>query len=90
MESLDRTDISADDRFGRRNTGASGLSVDVDSAGAALGDATAEFRSGQLKLVAKDPEKGHSFRDFKLVRFTVDLEFHSRDPSRGAGGVRRK
>jgi hypothetical protein len=47
----------------RNAAGANGLTVDVQSTGAALGNAAGEFGACQSKLVADNPEQGSLRRD---------------------------
>jgi hypothetical protein len=46
-------------------------------AGPASGDSTAEFRTGQIQLVAKDPEQWRVRLDVKLVDRTVYVQANS-------------
>jgi hypothetical protein len=46
----------------------------MDRSSAALGDAAAEFRSGQTDFVAEHPKHGRFLFDIKGMRFTVNVE----------------
>jgi hypothetical protein len=66
--------IGALHRAGRHDAGADRLAVDVDRAGAALGDPAAEFRAGQAELVAQHPEQRRIRLDVDLMAASVDRE----------------
>ena len=50
------------------------LAVDVDGAGAALGDAAAILRAGQADSLANHPEQRRIRFDVNLMRFSIDAE----------------
>jgi hypothetical protein len=53
--------------------------VHMYGAGPASGDSAAEFRTGQIQLVAKDPEQWRVQLDVKLVDRTVYVQANSQD-----------
>ena len=53
---------------------ADGFAVDVDSAGAAGGNAAAELGAGELKFIAKNPEEWSVGLDVEIVGDAVDGE----------------
>ena len=55
----------------------------MHSAGAALGDAAAEFRAGQSDFVADDPKQRRLRLDIEPMLFTVDGD-SDHDATRGA------
>jgi hypothetical protein len=55
-------------------TGAHWIAVDVDGAGAALGDAAAVFRTGQPQHVTQHPEERRAAVDIDRVRVSIDLD----------------
>src|SRR3954447_14224536 len=73
-EPLDRRDLLGHRRIDRHGARAGRDSLDVHSAGAALSDPTAVFRSGQAKRVTQDPEERHARIDIGLVILAVDVE----------------
>src|SRR3984957_12172358 len=56
----------------RQHTGTHRLAIDMHRAGAALGDAAAEFRSGHAEHVAQNPEQGHIRRSIERFLLAVD------------------
>src|SRR5262249_5294509 len=60
-------------------TGALDLSIDVDRAGATLGDATAVFGSGQSELLAQHPEQRHIAADAHLEEFAIHVQLGHAD-----------
>src|SRR5205085_2079530 len=71
-EALDGDDLRPFDATDRHRAGAHGLSVDVHGAGAALGDAAAEFRACQSDLLPQYPEKRSIALDIDLMPGAVD------------------
>src|SRR5260221_4701040 len=59
IEAFDGDHGAAGDVAHRGGAGAGRLAVDMDGAGAALGDAAAVFRAGEPQLVAEIPEQRH-------------------------------
>src|SRR3712207_6163244 len=68
-DTVARLEIADADR-----TGASHLIVDVNRARAALGDAAAEFSTGQPRVVAQGPQKWSIGLDLQVARCAVDVE----------------
>src|SRR5882672_2802305 len=73
-EPLDGGDLLPFDAADRHRARTDGLSVDVHGAGAALGNAAAELRSGQSDLLTQDPEKRGIALDIELMRGAVDVD----------------
>src|SRR6266850_2701968 len=73
-EPLDSGDLLPCDGSDRHRAGANGLAVHMHGASAALGDAAAEFRSGQSELLPQDPEKRRIVLDIELMRGPVDVD----------------
>src|SRR6266436_2698988 len=67
-EPLDRRDILGADRTDRHRAGPRRDPVDVDRAGAALGDAAAIFGPGQAQRVAQNPQQRSVGIDIDLLR----------------------
>src|SRR5262245_49620890 len=72
IEALDGGDGGVADVAERDRTGPHCLSVDVDGAGPALGDAAAELGSGEPQLLADHPEQGCVGWGVREVTLTVD------------------
>src|SRR5207302_2682786 len=75
-ESLDGDDRGALDGAGGRRAGANGLAVDMDGAGAALGDAAAEFGAGEAERVAQHPKERHVAVDLDGLIAAIDVELN--------------
>ena len=74
------TDLPADQRD-RHGAGAHRLAVDMHRAGAAGGDAAAEFGAGQFEVLAQHPEQRRIGPDFHLLLFSVEGKCnHVRSP----------
>jgi hypothetical protein len=72
---FDGGDAGAGQRTDRDRTGAHGPAINVNGAGTALRDPTAEFRAGEPDGVAQRPEQGR-------IRFQVDIVLGSVDRER--------
>src|SRR5262245_17084533 len=83
-ESLDRRDALADGGGDGGYAGADRLAVDVDRAGAALGDAAAEFGSCKSESLAQRPEQWRGWIGVQSLRFAIDGQRHAH------GGYGRK
>jgi hypothetical protein len=73
-KSFDGGDGLVGDRGGGDGAGADGVAVKEDGAGAALGDAAAEFRAGEADDVPDDPEERHFFIGVDGGGFPVYLQ----------------
>ena len=81
VQAVGRADaFNGGDRFvngaDRQHTGAHGLVTDMYRASAALGDAAAEFGSGQTQFVAQYPEQRHFGFDIYMINMVVDGQLH--------------
>src|SRR3989441_3249913 len=87
-QAFDRRDALAGHGRHRQHTGAGSDAVQVDGAGAALGDAAAELGTGETEGVTQHPEERRVGRDVDRFAFTVDGETdggHDRAASRKDG-----
>src|SRR6266480_6415419 len=73
-QAFDRRDALAGDGRHRQHAGAGGDAVQVDGAGAALGDAAAELGTGETEGVAQHPEERRVGGDVDRFAFAVDGE----------------
>src|SRR6185503_11676518 len=73
---LDRRDPLARGRAGRHRARTHGGAVDVNRAGATLGNAAAVFRPGQPDLLAYGPQQRRAGLDVHLVVSSVDVELY--------------
>src|SRR6516225_12416970 len=80
-QAFDRRDLLAANIRQLRTARADGLSVDVDSAGAALSDAAAEFRPSQLEMLAYHPKQWRIGLCFHAHGFAVDRKCYRRHAS---------
>lgn len=74
-DSLDGGNLFANGSRDGGAAGSDGRSIEVNGAGAALGDAAAEFGSIQSEVIADNPKQGGIFRCLDCVGFAVDGEF---------------
>src|SRR5882757_4471981 len=88
MRCADRQPLDGDDHVGGldvahgNRTGPLHLAVDVDRAGAALGDTAAVFGAGQTNLLPNNPKKGRVSLDWHISYHSVDIQFcHGLPPS---------
>src|SRR6195952_4417548 len=79
---LDRRDLGLADILDRRLAGAHRLPVEMDRAGAALGDAAAILGARLVEMVAQDPEERRLGVGIDLVRDAVDRQLQHRMPLR--------
>src|SRR2546425_948307 len=87
-QAFDRRDALAGHGRHRQHTGAGSDAVQVDGAGAALGDAAAELGTGETEGVTQHPEERRVGRDVDRFAFAVDGETdggHDRASSRKYG-----
>src|SRR5215469_8785587 len=80
-QAFDRRDLFAADIRQLHTARADGLSVDVDSTGAALSDAAAEFRAGQLEMLTDHPKQRRIGLCLDTDRFAVDRKRYRRHTS---------
>src|SRR5258706_338134 len=73
-------DLAVTDRPDRQHAGPYGLTIEMHGAGAALGDAAAEFRTGHAQNIAQGPEQRRVGRDVYVAGLAVDLERDHRIP----------
>src|SRR5947209_10311157 len=74
LHALDRRDRAPRGIADLRLTGALRLAVDMHGAGAALGDAAAEFRTGHIERIAERPEERHLRIDVEIALRAIDGE----------------
>src|SRR5262249_26992987 len=76
-EASERDDLAVADRRQRRHAGAHGLPVNVDGAGAALREPTAEMRVVQRELIAQRVEQRHVRIGVDRLDLAVHVEIYS-------------
>ena len=80
MRCAGRQPLDGDDHVGGldvahgNRTGALHLAVDVDRAGAALGDTAAVFGAGQADLLPDDPQQRRVGLDRNIAHGSVDIQ----------------
>src|SRR5579864_6977021 len=79
-EPLDGGDLFARRGRDRKRTGTDRVAVDMDGAGAALGDAATEFGSLDVEHVPQYPQQGHLGLDVDLLDLAVHCELDHRTP----------
>src|ERR1700692_4487401 len=75
IEPLDSRHLGAGDRADRGDTGSSGATVDMHSAGAAHANPATEFGSHEAKLVADHPKQCSVIRTAHRNRAAIEIEF---------------
>jgi hypothetical protein len=85
MQSFDGRDLPADRIADRNRARADRRAVEVNSAGAALADATPELRPGESEPLADDPQQRRVGRDIRRVGPPVDGECNRGSFSISAG-----
>src|SRR5438034_10767147 len=73
---FDRRDLSPDDGTDGSDATALDVAIDMHGACAALGNAAAEFRSGQSNFIADDPQERSIRFDVEVVDLAVDFQLN--------------
>ena len=74
-EAFDGGDLLADAGGDGSYTGADGFTVEVDGAGAALGDAAGVLGAGQRYVFAKEPQQRQLFGNVETALDPIDVDY---------------
>ena len=86
-DGLDRGDCPLADRADRQEAGTHRLALEMDRAGAALGDAAAELGAGQAQDIAQDPQERHVRGYVDLSPSALIVRGIMSVPGRSGGGI---
>ena len=86
-QALDGRDLASFHESGEREARLHALAVHQHRAGAALTEAAAFLRAGQMQVLAKCVEQGRARIELEAMRRSVDAQHEVERGRRGAGGL---